>query len=150
MIPSVQKRLFKEVEGTVSMEDIEKALEESGLHVDLNLTLTKIENGLLNVGFGKGLIELCCLVQEKGSLNRAAREMGLSYSKAWHLVRNAENVLGVELLRCKGAKGSEVTLEAKELIASYNDIQQNLKCGMERSVFEMIERIHKRSNRVVV
>ena len=44
--------------------------------------------------FGPGTHELLRHVDETGSLHRAAKLMGMSYTKAWHLLRETEEHLG--------------------------------------------------------
>lgn len=119
------------------------SLETRGLHVEVNVVFIGKKDNLLTLGFGKGLVELCSFVKDKGSLNKAAYEMGMSYSKAWRIIRNAEKILGVELLQRKGAKGSEITKEAEELIQSYVALRQDLSSKAERMVLEMVDRIHE-------
>ena len=119
------------------------SFETRGLHVDVNVVFTGKKDNLLTLGFGKGLVELCSLVKDKGSLNKAAYEMGMSYSKAWQMIRNAEKILGVELLERKGAKGSDITEEAQELIRSYEAIRHELSGEAEAMTLEMMDRIHE-------
>ena len=64
---------------------------------------------------GKGIVSLCKLVDETGSLNKAAAEMGMAYSKAWSILKHAEESFDIQLLRRKGNKGSELTPEARRL-----------------------------------
>ena len=42
-----------------------------------------------DVFFGPGTEELLLLVNETGSLHMAAAKMGMSYSKAWKIIRRA-------------------------------------------------------------
>ena len=70
--------------------------------------------------FGKGTVALLHGVEEFGSLNRAAKELGMAYSKAWTLIRDVEANFGVQLLDRDGARGSQVTEEGKRLIAVYD------------------------------
>jgi len=74
---------------------------------------------------GKGM-SLCKLVDETGSLNKAAAEMGMAYSKAWSILKYAEESFDIQLLRRKGNKGSELTPEARRLIAIYEELQKQL------------------------
>ena len=56
--------------------------------------------------FGAGISELLERVEGTGSLRRAASDMGMAYSKAWQIVRRAEEHLGFELMvRRTGGKG---------------------------------------------
>ena len=49
--------------------------------------------------FGPGVAELLEGVRRHGSLQGAARDMGMSYSKAWTVMRNAEEIWGFPLIR---------------------------------------------------
>ena len=62
--------------------------------------------------FGSGVRELLLRTETTGSLHRAAAEMDMAYSKAWTIVRRAEEHLGVALLarRVGGAGGGGSTL----------------------------------------
>lgn len=75
---------------------------------------------------GRGIVSLCRLVDETGSLNKAAHEMGMAYSKAWSIIKRTEESFGFPLLSRKGNKGSELTPEARQIIAVYEDLQQRL------------------------
>ncbi len=57
--------------------------------------------------FGPGTFDLLVLVDETGSLHRAASTMGMSYNKAWLTMRRAEERLRVKLLarRTGGHRG---------------------------------------------
>lgn len=62
-------------------------------------------------------------IQQTGSLNLAAKEMKMSYNKAWRIVRVAEEELSFPLIiksvgGCNGG-GSIVTDQGKELIDQY-------------------------------
>ena len=48
--------------------------------------------------FGPGIARLLEGVEELGSLRSSARRMGMSYNKAWHVVRECEGNLGFPLL----------------------------------------------------
>ena len=48
--------------------------------------------------FGPGIAELMEHVDELHSLRKATAAMGMAYSKAWSIVKNAENALGFPLL----------------------------------------------------
>ena len=49
--------------------------------------------------FGPGVAALLEEVREKRSLRAAAASMGMAYSKAWRIVRTAEEALGYKLRR---------------------------------------------------
>lgn len=70
--------------------------------------------------FGRGPYELLKKVDETGSLNKAAAELQMSYSKAFHVIKNCEANLGIKFLNREigGVKGGGSTLtdEGKEFM----------------------------------
>lgn len=50
------------------------------------------------VGIGLGVVKLCQGVDRLGSLNRAAQDMGMAYSKAWRIVKKNRRSTGVEII----------------------------------------------------
>jgi molybdate transport system regulatory protein len=73
--------------------------------------------------FGSGICQLLVRVESTGSLRCAAAEMGMAYSKAWQVVRRAEEHLGFALIyRQVGGKrggGSTLSDDGKRLVASF-------------------------------
>ena len=70
--------------------------------------------------FGEGPCRLLHAIEAEGSLRAAASSMGLAYSKALRMIKNAEHALGFPLTsRTVGGKsggGSTLTQEGKEWI----------------------------------
>lgn len=77
-----------------------------------------------STGLGRGVVELCERVERLGSLNKAAADMGMAYSKAWRIIKQAEEGLDVPLFLRQGARGSCLTEEAKALIALYRRVER--------------------------
>lgn len=73
--------------------------------------------------FGEGPCRLLMLIEETGSLRKAAQSMDMAYSKALRLLNRAEEVLGYPLTqRTIGGSsggGSCLTQEGKEWIEKY-------------------------------
>ena len=73
--------------------------------------------------FGEGPYRLLMAVEQTGSLRSAAAQMGMAYSKAMRILRNAEAALGFALtVRSTGGTnggGSRLTLEGKEWLQTY-------------------------------
>lgn len=73
--------------------------------------------------FGPGILALLRGVERTHSLRRAAMEMGMAYSKAWRVIKTAEENLGFLLLDStaggRGGGGASVTEEARALMARY-------------------------------
>ncbi len=76
--------------------------------------------------FGPGAFELLRRVEQMGSLNKAAKSMAMSYSKAWRVVREVEERLGVSLFerRIGGPHGggSSLTGEARSLLERFGAV----------------------------
>lgn len=76
--------------------------------------------------FGRGVAQLCRGVERTGSLNRAAKDMGMAYSKAWRIMKHTEEAFGIQLLDRNGAHGSTLTLQGKHLLDSYDELESDL------------------------
>jgi len=81
--------------------------------------------------FGRGIANLCMGVRELGSLNAAAKGMGMAYSKAWRIVKEAEAGLGVSLLDRDGAHGSTLTPEGNLLLDTYIELDEQIQKDAE-------------------
>ncbi len=77
---------------------------------------------------GQGRLELLRLVGKSGSINAAAKEMGIPYRKAWTYIDTMEKRLGFPLvLRSKGGSGggeSTLTAEAESLLQKFEALQK--------------------------
>jgi len=86
--------------------------------------------------FGPGPYELLCRVREEGSLHRAAQSMHMAYSKAWRIVRDAEQHLGLEILDRKAGGvaggGSVLTDDGEELVRRFGALQDELRDELVR------------------
>lgn len=68
-----------------------------------------------DAAFGPGKARLLELVDEKGSIRRAASSMGMSYRRAWLLLKDIESVIGTPAVetRTGGAQGGGTLLSAR-------------------------------------
>jgi molybdate transport system regulatory protein len=90
--------------------------------------------------FGDGPACLLIGVEHSGSLRKAAQELGMSYNKAWRILRAAEERLGFALLdRSVGGSlggGSHLTAEARDLVARYQaaaaEVEEVLEAVFQR------------------
>lgn len=73
--------------------------------------------------FGEGPTQLLHEIEETGSVRGASIKMGMAYTKAVKLIKNAETALGFPIItRTTGGKnggGSCLTKEGKEWLALY-------------------------------
>ena len=74
--------------------------------------------------FGPGVAQLLYIVQRLHSLRAAAMEMDMAYSKAWKVIRLAEEQMGLKLLDSvtggKGGGGAVLTADAVRLLHAYD------------------------------
>ena len=80
--------------------------------------------------FGKGVYELVKKTQSFGSLSGAYKAMKMSNSKAWKILKRAEEDLDMPLIeRISGGKdggGSKLTQEGEELLEKYEKFIQEM------------------------
>ena len=80
--------------------------------------------------FGKGVYELMKKTQSFGSLSGAYKDMKMSNSKAWKILKRAEEDLDMPLVeRISGGKdggGSKLTQEGEELLEKYEKFIQEM------------------------
>ena len=77
---------------------------------DIKVFISSKSQARHSPGLGHGVVELCERVERLGSLNKAAADMGMAYSKAWRIVKQAEEGLDVALFLRQGARGSCLTI----------------------------------------
>jgi len=82
----------------------------------------RVEGDFEGHGFGKGIDMLLTGIDEYGSLNRAAKELGMAYSKAWRVLRLTEEEFGVRLIERNGAHGSTITQEGRDFLLHYREM----------------------------
>ena len=92
--------------------------------IRLSIMNPDAESGSL---FGRGIASLCLGVRETGSLNAAAKGMGMAYSKAWRIIKDTEAALDLQLLNRDGAHGSDLTEAGNKLLDSYLAIEEKLQ-----------------------
>ena len=98
---------------------------------DLRLAVTlRLLDGEGQRRFGPGVAALLAGVREKHSLRAAAGAMGMAYSKAWRIIRAAEDAFGCKLLRStiggRHGGGALLTPEAEALLAAYQALREDV------------------------
>lgn len=87
--------------------------------------------------FGQGPCRLLRQVEKTNSLHQAAHEMGMSYNKAWRLIRLMEKRLDFPLLNKQvggqSGGGSQVTPRAKDFIKRYERFELDATRGVEKA-----------------
>ncbi len=88
------------------------------------------------MAFAEGRRMLLEAVDRLGSLNAAAKELGMSYRAAWGKIKATEEALGLKLLDVttggKGGGGAKLTHEARELVSSYSKYVKKMSSIAEK------------------
>jgi len=75
---------------------------------------------------GLGGVKLLKLINDTGSISRAAREMGVSYKFAWSYIRSIEKRLGIKIVEThRGGRGggyAKLTDEGLKLVYFYEEL----------------------------
>ena len=89
--------------------------------------------------FGPGVCELLEEIRETGSIQAAAARMEMSYSKAWKILKRAEEELGVKLTaRVTGGKNggsSTLTGDGEAAVRDFREMEARL-AGYAENLFQ--------------
>lgn len=101
---------------------------EKELHLKLTVRLFTEDDQRC---FGPGIATLLEQVQRHKSLRAAAGSMEMAYSKAWRIIRTAEEVFGCKMLSStiggQHGGGAVLTPEAQQLLAAYRTYEADVK-----------------------
>lgn len=86
--------------------------------------------------FGPGPVELLAFIEQTGSINKAAKEMNMSYKKAWEMINSLNSMVAHPLVitQSGGEKGggSVITDEAKKLVAYHKNLRERFQAFLEK------------------
>jgi molybdate transport system regulatory protein len=120
--------MFGQVE--ISIKNILK--EDAGIKVNGSLWLQSAGEHF----FGPGPVELLERIAQTGSIRMAAKEMNMSYKKAWALVNTlneqTRNPVVIPQVGGKKGGGSTITNEAIELIKYHKLLRQRFDDFLEK------------------
>ncbi len=81
--------------------------------------------------FGRGRRFLLHAIDKYGSINQAAKEISISYRKAWSYIKAMEERLGIKLVeRQAGGKnggGAVLTKDAREFLKKYEQMEEGIR-----------------------
>jgi molybdate transport system regulatory protein len=104
-------------------------------------TKTWIENAEHELLFGKGKTEILELIEQEGSIAKAAERLEMSYKKAWThikiLQRNIADELVVPQKGGGGKGGTTLTPKALELVRNYSQLQKDIEAYANRRFSEL-------------
>jgi len=92
--------------------------------------------------FGPGRVELLQGIEETGSINKAAKKMGMSYKKAWEMI-NALNTQATQpfvITQTGGEKGggSVITPQAKQFITYHRQLRTRFLAFLEKETKQLL------------
>ena len=126
-LQTIQQHRTVEGAAMVTLDDISP-------HVKLS-----IGNDEANAVFGRGVAMLCRGVRDDGSLNKAAKNMGMAYSKAWRIMKQTEEAFGFCLINRDGAHGSTLTKEGALLLSAFEQLERDVNTYAERHLPEIFK-----------
>ena len=90
--------------------------------------------------FGPGVRDLFLNIDSEHSVKRASEKMGLSYSKAWKMIRNVEKALGAPAVtRTHGGTdggSARLTDEGRLLLEKYMRFEARSRQALEKAFEE--------------
>jgi len=79
------------------------------------------------IALGPGKINLLEAIEAKGSISAGAREIGMSYRRAWQMINTINNCFNNPLVKGvkggKGGGGAQVTALGKQVIGLYRSME---------------------------
>ncbi len=94
--------------------------------------------------FGSGKKSLLEAIEKHGSINKAAKEMSISYRKAWSQIDAMEKRLGIKLVERKtggkGGGGAILTQEARAILEKYREFEKGLQELVDRRFMEIFKK----------
>ena len=90
-----------------------------------------IEDSSGKVAFGFGRFRILKAIDRLGSMNLAAKDLGMSYRSVWCRIRESEDRIGRKLV-VRDGKGSALTSFARELMKQFADMNVKLQADADR------------------
>ena len=95
------------------------------------------------VALGPGKVRLLEAIEQTGSIAAAARAMGMSYGRAWQLVRAMNGDFVSPLVQReaggRGGGGASVTDLGRDALTRYREIERTAGAAVEAEVAEFSE-----------
>ena len=117
------------------------ARKKAGISVNPRIRITRGEV----IVMGPGKADLLEAIQRTGSIRAAAEEMGMSYMRAWGLIRTMNAEFAEPLVeKTRGGKvhgGAELTQLGTEVLRLYRDMDRKARRAIGASVRALQKRL---------
>jgi len=81
--------------------------------------------------FGRGRRFLLTAIDKYGSINQAAKDVNISYRKAWSHIKAMEERLGIKLVKRqaggKNGGGAVLTEDARKFLGKYETLEKEIR-----------------------
>lgn len=106
--------------------------------VELKLKSSQwIVNSHNRIIMAEGRMHLLEAIVATGSINRAAKSMGMSYKSAWSKIRSTEAHLQSKIVHSDKARGTRLTAAGQELLQKYKQMKQQC-IAADDAIFESV------------
>jgi molybdate transport system regulatory protein len=96
---------------------------------------------------GPGRARLITLIDSTGSISGAAREMGMSYRRAWQLVeainKSFDRPVVITATGGKRGGGAAVTDFGREIVALYHEMESKASAAIAKDLKQYARRLRK-------
>ena len=93
---------------------------------------------------GEGRIQLLELIRQHGSIAKAAKEMKMSYKKAWELVasisNSVEHPLVIGQIGGKNGGGSSLSEEGLNWISDFQELNRRVTIFLENEIEQLMRK----------
>ena len=83
------------------------------------------------VVLGSGKAALLHTIRQKGSIQKAAEEFGMSYRHAWGIIRKMEQRAGFRLVKAQAGggerKGAQLTARGRDFVGKFTLFEETLR-----------------------
>lgn len=96
-----------------------------------------IVNSHNRIVMAEGRMHLLEAIVATGSINRAAKAMGMSYKSAWSKIRSTEAHLQSKIVHSDKSRGTRLTAAGQELLQKYKQMKQQCLAA-DDAIFEAV------------
>lgn len=96
-----------------------------------------------DIALGPGKVDLLAAIAQTGSISAAARQMGMSYRRAWLLVETMNKCFLRPLVQTstggRAGGGAALTDEGQLLLSAYNQMMSRIQVSANEQLRELLQ-----------